>query len=64
MTALSVKDPIQYFQLIETQSEEGLPEWEQLSAQRVGALQAKIFPDSVINKRPPTICAMFHGGSL
>jgi len=124
MTALSLKDPIQYFQLVESQSEEGVAEWEQLlalfmngetfffrdkgqftllkehilptlshrrkaarslrilsagcstgegyfltghgelSAQTVGALQVKIFPDSVIYQRPQTMCAMSHGGSL
>jgi len=55
MTALSVKDSIQFFQLVEPQSEEGLAEWEQLLAQTVGALHAKIFPDSVIYQRPQAI---------
>ena len=36
----------------------------ELSAQTVGALQAKIFPDSVIYQRPQTMCALSHGGSL
>ena len=48
MTALSVKDPIQFFQLVEPQSGEGLAERGQLLARTVGALHAKIFPDSII----------------
>lgn len=36
----------------------------ELSAQTVGALQARIFPDSAIYQRPQTMCAMSHGGSL
>ncbi len=30
MTALTLKDPMQYFQVVESQSEEGVEEWEQL----------------------------------
>ncbi|MEE8124598.1 MAG: hypothetical protein V3T42_02170 [Nitrospirales bacterium] len=64
MTALSVKNSIPYFQLIDSQSEEGLAEWEQLPAQTVGALQAKIFPDSVMYQRPQTIRFISQWGSL
>ncbi len=64
MTALSVKNSIPYFQLIDSQSEEGLAEWEQLPAQTVGALQDKIFPDSVMYQRPQTIRFISQWGSL
>ena len=36
----------------------------ELPAQAVGALQAKIFPDSVVYQRPQGLCVMSHGSRL
>lgn len=64
VTALSLNDPIQNFQIVDSQAEEVLAEREQGPAQIVRVLQAKIFADSVMSQRPQTICVMSHGGNL
>lgn len=64
VTALSLNDPIQNFQLVDSQAEEVLAEREQGPTQIVRVLQAKIFADSVMSQRPQTICVMSHGGNL
>ena len=65
VTALSLNDPIQNFQLVDSQAEEVLAEREQGPAQIVrGSYKPRSFQMSVIYQQPQTICAMSHGGSL